>query len=525
MKKYQRICGVMAAALAMGMLVGCGGTDEGSSSSADGKEFSYWCKMPSAIVSQYQTMGEVTMYKELEKETGVKINFIHPPAGQEQEQFNLMIASRELPDIIEWTWMGYPGGPQKAVDDNIIIKLNDLMEECAPNLKKALDENSEYDRQAKTDDDTYYAFPGLNVGKYRTFGGIIIRQDWLDELGLQRPETIEEWETVLRAFKEKKGATAPFTGDASLFASNGLKSTFNNAFKVNHGLYMEDGKIKYGPLESGYKEFLTLMNKWYQEGLLDNEYATNNSAAVDAKMTNGSSGAVFGYIGGTIGKYMTAMQSKEPNYRLTACQYPVMNKGDEAMFMDFQTEVYGSGLAITTACKNPKEAAKWADYLYSPEGMIVKNFGQEGVTYNKEGDHYVYTDEILHNPDGLSIAEAMAKHFRANEPSPGYNQLEDYLKQYYQIPEQQEALDVWTTYTDNAREYMLPPITSLSEEAEELSSLNTEVTTYVEEMVTKFINGSEPMENYDKFISTLKSMGVDRILELNQAALDRYNAR
>ena len=526
MKKYQKLFGASAIMLTAAMLAGCGGGKTGSETADTGKkEFTYWAKMPAAIVSQYQTMGEVTMYKELEKKTGVKINFVHPPAGQEQEQFNLMIASQELTDLIEWGWTGYAGGPKKAIDDNIIISLNDLMEECSPNLKKALSENQDYDRQSKTDDNTYYAFPGLNVGKYRSFGGIIIRQDWLDELGLQRPETIAEWETVLRAFKEKKGATAAFTGEKSLFGASGLRSTFNNAFKVNHGLYMDDGKVKYGPLEPEYKEFLTLMHRWYQEGILDNEYATNNSSAVDAKMTNGSAGAVFGYIGGTIGKYMTAMKDKDPNYRLTACQYPVMNKGDKPMFMDFQTESYGNGLAITTACKNPKEAAKWADCLYSPEGEVIKNFGQEGVTYNKEGEHYVYTDEILHNSQGLSIAEAMAKHFRANEPAPGYNQHEDYLKQYYQIPEQLEALDVWTTYTENARQYMLPPITPLSEEAEELSSLNTEVTTYVEEMITKFVNGSEPLSNYDKFVDNLKSMGAERIVELNQAALDRYNAR
>lgn len=524
MKRYSKVFGLAAVSvLTLGVLSGCGGTDDGAVS--DSKEFTYWCKMPTAIVSQYQTMGEVTMYKELEKQTGVKINFSHPPAGQEQEQFNLMIASQELPDMIEWTWTGYSGGPQKAIDDNIIIKLNDLMEECTPNLRAALSSNADYERQAKTDDNSYYAFPGLNVGKYRTFGGIIIRQDWLDELNLSRPETIEEWETVLRAFKEKKGASAPFTCDNTLFAPSGAKSTFNNAFGVSHGLYMENGKVKFGPMEPGYKEFLTLMNKWYKEGLFDNEYATNNSAAVDAKMTNNSSGAVFGYIGGTIGKYMTAMKSKDPNYRLTACQYPVMNKGDKAMFMDFQTEVYGPGLAITTACKNPKEAAKWVDYLYSAEGEVVKNFGQEGVTYNKEGEHYVYTNEILHNSGGLSIAESMAKHFRANEPSPGYNQHEDYLKQYYEIPEQLEALDIWTTYTDNAREHMLPPITPLSEEAEELSSLNAEVSTYVEEMITKFVNGAEPLSNYDAFVQTLKSMGADRIVELNQAALNRYNAR
>jgi len=72
------------------------------------------------------------------KKFGVKINFIHPPMGNETDQFNLMIASKKLPDIIEWNWANYPGGPIKAVEDKVVISLNKYLDKYAPNYKKYL---------------------------------------------------------------------------------------------------------------------------------------------------------------------------------------------------------------------------------------------------------------------------------------------------------------------------------------------------------------------------------------------------
>ena len=97
--------------------------------------------------------------------------------------------------------------------------------------------------------------------------------------------------------------------------------------------------------------------------------------------------------------------------------------------------------------------------------------------------------------------------------------------QYYQLPQQKEALSTWSKYTENAKKSKLPPVTPLIEEADELESLNTTLFAYISDMVQKFIQGSEPMENYDKFVQTLRSMGADRMIELNQRALERYNRR
>ena len=117
--------------------------------------------------------------------------------------------------------------------------------------------------------------------------------------------------------------------------------------------------------------------------MLDPDFSANNSKAVEARVTSGQSGLLRGGIGGSMGTYLNTMKDKDPNFNLIAVQYPVLNKGEVPYFVERAWEVRTSGmLAITTANKYPKESTRWADYFYSAEGNLLKNFGIEGLTYN-----------------------------------------------------------------------------------------------------------------------------------------------
>ena len=99
----------------------------------------------------------------------------------------------------------YPGGPEKAIKDGVIIPLNDIFKEYCPNITKYLAENPDIDKMIKTDDGNYFAFPFIR-GEDKlcyTVGGFV-RQDWLEELGMEVPATVDEWHDVLTAFKKKK---------------------------------------------------------------------------------------------------------------------------------------------------------------------------------------------------------------------------------------------------------------------------------------------------------------------------------
>lgn len=516
--------GILISVSALLLFSGC---SKGKEANVEGNqsEFTYWVPMPAATVSAYQNLAELPMYQELEKRTGITIRFIHPTLGQESEQFNLMIASGELPDMVEYGLDNYFGGAEKAIADNVVYTINDIMEECAPNLTKALAENEYWDRESKTDSGQYYGFPSLNTDTKRCFGGLMVRSDWLKDLGLEMPETIDEWDVVLKAFRDEKGAEAPFTGMLGHLAhTSTVINPFNSGFNVGKSFYMEDGKIKFGPIEPAYKDYIAKLNEWYAGGLIDRDFDTNDTNSVNSKMMTGKSGVTFGFVGSGLGQYLNAAAQNGSDFDLEGAPYPVKNKGDQPRFINLTFETNGI-LWITTACKDPKTAAKWADYMYTEDGKILKNFGIEGDTYTKEGDQYLYTDKILKNEKGLSISEAMQLNFRSAEPGPGYCQLDQYLDQYYQLDQQKRAIVTWNAGVDTARNYMLPPITFSIDVSDEKANLELELNTYVSEQLLKFIQGVESMENYDRFVEQCHKMKVDRLIEIYQEALDRYYAR
>lgn len=201
----------LACALTVVMLSGCE-SEQTTSTVGETKTLTYWTELNSGVSSSLQSLGDVEMFRELEKRSGIHIDFIHPPTGQATEQFSLMIASREFPDMIAYNWVSYPGGPDKAINDNVIVALNDYVDSDAPNFKSWVTQDM-YAKASKTDSGKYFGFPAINLGNARVFGGFCLRGDWLKELNLSVPETIEEWDTVLRAFKEKKGATAALTSN------------------------------------------------------------------------------------------------------------------------------------------------------------------------------------------------------------------------------------------------------------------------------------------------------------------------
>ena len=318
-------------------------------------------------------------------------------------------------------------------------------------------------------------------------------------------------------------AKAPFTINPSYMNASTNAGHFNNFFNIALGLYVDNNKIKLAQLEPEYKEYIELMRKWYQEGLIDTQYDTNTSASVDAKMTDGSSGVTYGFVGGTIGKYKTAMEKKDPNFKLVAAPYPMGVNGEEPRFFEHQDLVQEPLIAITTNCTNVPAAVKWADYLYSEEGKLLKNFGVEGETYTMVDGFPTYTDEIMNNPQGLSIAEALAKHVRAGSPSPGICNVPEYLQQYYQLQEQKDAIVTWNTYAQNALGTTIPAaVVESADVADEIAQIQSQVYTYIDEMVLKFIKGSESMDNYDKFVKTLRDIGAERLLELKQKSYDNY---
>lgn len=481
----------------------------------------YWMDLPSNISTTYTNFGDTEFAKELEKRTGIKVKYVHPSSGQGSEAFSLMVASNDMSDIIQYDWAKALGGPTVTINDKVIIKLDDVIDKYAPNLKKYLSENKDVDKLVLTDEGNYYVFPFIRGDKeLLTSCGPVIRQDWLEKLNLPIPETVDEVETTLRAFKNDLGVKAPLT------MLNYQTNYLLNICQASKTFYVEDGKILFGPSQPEYKTALTRLNKWYKEGLLDNNYVSTDSTLLDANMLNGESGMTYASGGGGVGKWLETMSAKGQQFDIVGIPFIADKKGGIPKF-DAATGTYSSygSVAITTSCKYPELAAKLLDYGYSDEGHMLFNFGIEGKSYEMKDGYPTYTDEIMKNSEGLTVTQAMGKYFlAANNGS--FVQDKRYIEQYYSKPQQQESLANWTKHIGKADSTTLPTLTYTAEESTEYSNIMTEIEKFVDENTAQYISGINSLDTFESsFESGLKTLKIDRACEIVQAAYERYNNR
>lgn len=154
---------------------------------------------------------------------------------------------------------------------------------------------------------------------------------------------------------------------------------------------------------------------------------------------------------------------------------------------------------------------------------MLFNYGVEGESYTIESGVPTYTEWIMNNPEGLTKQLALAQYTRAWQNGP-FVQEKGYQLQYSDLPQQQAALTRWTT-SDAAR-YQMPPVTVAEEDASEYSRLSGDISTYVSEMLIQYVTGLKSLDTFEsEYLATLESMNVERMIELQQQALDAFNSR
>ena len=475
----------------------------------------YWVERNDNLTGYADSLGDTPFAQELERQTGVHVQYIHPSVKGLNQQFKLLIASGDLPDIVEWS----ASGLQEAAFGNYIMRINDVMEKWSPNLTQYLKQHPDVGKLMRTDAGDYLFYPFIRQEELlRVYAGPMIRGDWLEELGLPVPETIDEWYTALTLMKQQMGADAPLTYDGKLYTYG----DFCGAYGEKMELYVEEGQVVYGPARPGYRAFLKTFQQWYAEGLIDPDIASADNQTIKSYITQGKSAATVTFAGNGMGRYNPVLMKENPEQRMVAAPHPVLNKGETPKFGQYSLSIDGSGVAITTACKNVEVAMRFLDFGYSEQGMLAYNFGTLGESYEMIDGEPVYTDRILH-PENGDVAGAIAQYARANQNGPAI-QMEQYLMQYYQLQEQREAVDIWKR--SDAKEHVLPFLGYTVEESLEVTQIQDNITAYVSDMTNRFIMGLEPIENFDTtYLQTLEEKGLTRMLEICQQAYERYLER
>lgn len=529
MKKMRRgktVAVVSALCIAVG-LTGCGGGNQNAVETSALKKVSFpvkeevtmtiWKYNSNQVLTTEADMGA---YQELAKDSGVKIEMMHPVAGQEAEQFNLMVASHEMPDIVYCFDGIYPGGLIKGYNDNLIYDLNELMEQNGDNLNALFAAFPKLKTEASDEEGHILSAPMIRGDSVvRTYRGPVVRKDYLDKFGLDIPQTIDDWHEMLTTFKNN-GVEIPFTTRAEFMNTE----AFIGAYGIKWDFMLDNGKVIYGPADARVKDYIKTMAQWYKEGLLDSEIATNDRKNMDSKILSLGAGSWVSTVGDGMGNYLSSAEGSIDGFDIVGVPYPGLTKDQSGIIIQRDPMVQsGLGASITTSTKHPDIAMALVDYAYGKKGHMLFNFGVEGVSYEMKDGVPVYTDEVVHNPDGLPMSKAGSKYALAFTFGP-FVQDKYYGQQFYGRPQQQAAGKTWSKDVDKyAEKNIVLRGTPTSEESAEIAPMLNEVTTFVNEQYVKWLMGVGDVDaEFDSYIATLNSMGLPRIIEVYQSAHDRF---
>ena len=532
---------VLAVLMVMAMFSACSKKDAGGSGSApaeakewnwpieETKTLSVWLQWTNDFVEE---PNQLLAIQQIEKNTNVHIEWTHVDGNTAQEQFGLMLASGKYPDIIRGVNSYYPGGTEKGVADGVLADLTDVVDAYMPNYQKLRTSTDQLKKDTVTDDGrivgpwtiTSY-FGSSNVTGERVWDGVCVRKDWLDETGMDLPRTIADWEALLPEIKKNH----PECEAPLMIGSNGADGlgSFLSAYGVLNNFYHEGNTVKYGPMEEGYKQWLELFHDWYSRGLIDPNFMTNGADILCPADYLGTGKAFSGLE--LWGLTDTVLQQQGYNtdegFKIVATSQPVLNEGDTPQIGLDTSSLIKEQLGISKKTADLELTCRYLDYWYSDECMLLDSVGIEGESYTVD-DQGVYhltphMQELVDAGTVNTLSEAMYTYTLGTSDFGLYN-----WGMFDPIYEGNPALDAYDEFDKSKFDLMMPSaMTMTDDENTEYASLYTDIETLANENTVKFITGEKSLDEWDSYVEQLKQYGIERCIELKQAAFDRYNAR
>ncbi len=479
----------------------------------DSVSISYWISW-NPDLSAVCAPGDASVYKALEERTGIHVEYIESSPFNQGQDFDLMIASGEYTDIFPTSGTL---SVEQAYEQDISIDLTDYMDTYLRNYYKILETNDEYMKAAVDSEGRFLSVNSMYSENVAVNCGLVIRKDWLDKLDLDMPETYEDYYNVLTAFKTEMGAESPMhLGSYGVLNGNYFCSGFGiNGYvsSMDAPFYQVDGEVKFGPIQPEFKDYLELMHQWYSEGLVYSDFysVTDPMTAPSDQVTTGKMGLWLCELA-RMHEFDTQFDA-DVGFEIWPVQDPVMNSGDVNKLRVATEIATTGGEVIASTCKYPEIAALWLDYRYTDEGRLLLNYGVqgEGFDYNDDGEPEL--SELITGAENINFGLAMyATVFL------GYSEPERMWSTYSDA--QMASLEIWKE-GDNEYGYSSNAVMT-TEESEEYNRAYSDINTYLQGEIVKFVTGDRPLDEFDDFAATIESMGIDICIAQKQAALDRY---
>ena len=414
-----------------------------------------------------------------------------PPTGTAAaERLNLLLASKsEELDVFQGSWTDYR---------EAIIPITDLVQKEGPDLWRL------HQGRWPLATDTEGKIWGVPRQAPQLFTQpICVRTDWLKELSLSQPKTLEELEKVIEAFRKKDPGAVLLTSSL-----NDLRQATVGGFTqfgYSNWLDSRDNKIKPAELQPDYQDWVAKMADWYQKGVL---YKESFAAHNDGDVAKGGKVGVFaGWYSRVTLQFTQTIPTVTYDWEKSGVKGP---KGLMATFSPGNT----TAAMITKKAKDPAACMKLINWQYKDqENNVTASVGIKGVDWewdeaaNKDQPRKfyikrlvdqkatgakVYAGEFFVSTSGGSIGYVF---YGPSDPQQRlhYEYLRDWAYNLDAPAKKRVDADV---------PYDLPKIRT------KLPNL-ADITRLLDEETTKFITGARPVSEWNAFLDQLNKAGMN----------------
>ena len=492
-------------------------------------------------------LNENTLTPWIQEKTNVKINFEEIPDTEWDTKVNLLIASDELPDAFI-----YGGFSAAELADygsqGVFLALNDIIEEHGYYVKQVFDQQEALPGAYTALDGNIYTLPDINEC-YHCFYSMRawINQQWLTNLGLEYPNTVDEFVNVLRAFKEQDANgngdpndEIPFSGNATSWNSTIYPFLLNSFlhYDTSNLSVKEDGTVIFTPLQPEFKEGLQWIASLIDEGLIEKEALTQTEEQLKTKGSNLDVALLGGFTSACWWSGVGSDNGEGSRCREYSGLSPLEGPNGVRISPWAGTGFNMGNSVITTACEDPVPLFKMLDYMLSDEATLRSQIGELGVDYNEptegapgiNGKPALYAKIPTSNTTGGTTGDeantAMPNVFPSNRTSDfrlgeqaDYNDPETQWQQEPRL--YNESATYFAPYAD---EHMMYPgaVNLTAEESEKINFMKTQINDYVKENIVLFLAGEKSFDtDWDSFIAEFDNLKLDEYMELRQMAYTR----
>ncbi len=490
------------------------------------RTISYWLAYDGLYTPDYETYADHPFFKRLKEKTNINIEFVVPSVermdiGLCRSEWVGRIAADDTTDMVSHFWF-VPDSEGSTIDsladEELYYELSSYVDMQMPNFNALREEYVNIDKLMYTPYNKIMFIPQLtgieDLNKTAPVtSGLIMRKDFLDELQMDVPVTVDDWYNVLTAFKVKLGVESPFWLGAMNLAPGCVGDAFISCYGQAYELYLDkDGNVCYGAIEEGTRKYVEMMNKWVAEGLAN---VTRDITLADKESDE------VGAWGGDINDIANRKSAANPNYELVACPYPVVTPGDKLDIRSSYMPIGNREINSIYVCQSyddPGLACKWIDQLFTAEAYNEASYGVEGEDYTKDADgNITFTDKILKHADGPMYGVSQNCYLGNMWAD------RDVLVNLVYGENVKKAVETWSNATSERNMIRSTSVQFTSEEADQLSGL---ANFWMNQTGTlkAMIKGERDLSEWDAFVASMNEGGLAEYIAIYQSGWDRYLA-